>query len=202
MDREPCHVAAPYRWGRCSGAVPDQDVPLLFVEVIMIVIGSFRSGWLNVFKNPADAQAPYRADFRLPDGRHYSARMRSHPSARAGTFWYDGFVTAGDADDYARDQQLVRYPASPSLAPRRWDLLPCQIKLNPYAANLGRGSNVIGTMWVSRKDAVEGGELFAVLARHCHGGSLVMTGGVLHYRQPRRDQLNASRSSREYPSAA
>ena len=52
-------------------------------------------------------------------------------------------MTAGHADDYARDQQLVRYPASPSLAPQRWDLLPCQIKINPYAGNHGRGRNVI-----------------------------------------------------------
>ena len=192
----------PIYGGRCSGAVPDQVVPLLVVEVIMIIIGLFRSGWLNVFKNPADAQAPYRADLRLPNGRHYSARMRSHPAASAGPFWYEGFVTAGHADDYSRDQQMVRYPASPSLAPQRWDLLPCQIKINPYAGNHGRGRNVIGTMWVSRKDGAEGGELFTLLARHCHGGSLVITGDILRYRQPRRDLLAASRSSREYASGA
>jgi hypothetical protein len=139
---------------------------------------------------------------RLPDGRHYSARIRSHLAANAGTFWYEGFVTAGHADDYARDQQLVRYPASPSVPPCRWDLLPCQIKMNPYEGNHSRGSNLIGTIWVSRKDGAEGGELFTVLARHCHGGSLVIAGDILRYRQPRRDQLDASRSSREYASAA
>jgi hypothetical protein len=172
------------------------------VEVIMIVIGSFRSGWLTVFKNPADAQAAYRANMRLHDGRRYSARIRSHLVGNVGTFWYEGFVTAGNADDYARDQQLVRYPASPSIAPQRWDLLPCQIKMNPYAGHHGRGGNLIGTMWVSRKNGTEGGELFTVLARHCHGSSLVIAGDVIRYRQPRGDQLDASRSSREYASAA
>jgi hypothetical protein len=172
MERKPCHDAAPYIWGQMFRRSAGLGCPLLFVEVIMIVIGSFRSGWLSVFKNPADAQAPYRADLRLPDGRHYSARIRSHLAANADTFRYDGFVTAGHADDYARDQQLVRYPASPSLAPHRWDLLPCQIKMNSRASNHRRGSNMIGTIWVSRKDGAEGGELFTLLARHYHGGSL------------------------------
>ena len=168
----------------------------------MIVIGPVRSSWLKVFKNPTDAQAPYRADLRLPDGRRYSARMRSHPAGNTGAFWYEGFVTAVHADDYARDQQLIRYPVEPRIVPARWDLLPCQIKINPYPVGQDRSQGLIGTIWVSRQNGAQGGELFTVLARKRHGGSLVIAGEVMRYRQQQRDKLDVRRSPREIASAA
>ena len=152
----------------------------------MIVIGTRPRGWINVLKNPADAMAPYRADLRLPDGRRYQGRMRSHParSGQAG-FWYEGFVTANHADTYAHDQQLARYPAMPAIAPVKWNLLPCQIKLNPYSA-AGDADALIGSVWVSRIDGAEGGEVFTILAGLRHGSGTVIAGDVLHYRQSPR----------------
>lgn len=152
----------------------------------MIIIGTRPRGWINVFKNPADALAPYRADLRLPDGRRYQGRMRPHPGGGdKGTFWYEGFVTADHADTYAHDQQLARYPAMPAIAPAKWNLLPCQIKLNPYSAG-GDADVLIGSVWVSRIDGAEGGEVFTILAGLRHGSGMVIAGDVLPYRQSPR----------------
>jgi hypothetical protein len=149
----------------------------------MIVIGNGQRGWLNVFKNPADALAPYRARMHLPDGRHYSGRMRSHPDADGG-FWYEGFVTALSTLDYAHDQQLSRYPSSPQVAPARFDLLPCQMKISPYSAADDK-NGMIGSVWVSRQDGAHGGELFTIFARQRDQGSMVIAGDVLRYRATR-----------------
>jgi hypothetical protein len=160
----------------------------------MTIVGTPRRGSLKVFKNPADAEAPYRAELRLPDGRHYQGRLRSHPCRHDGGFWYEGFVTAEHAAVYAQDQQLVRYPAMPALAPARWDLLPCQIKINPYPS--ARAHEVspepIGQVWVSRADGTAGGELFSIHGRHHHRGGRVIAGDVVPYRRARSTRVAAS----------
>ena len=166
----------------------------------MIVLGTIQRSWLRVFKNPADALAPYKVEMRLPDGRSYRGRMRSHPNS-AGGFWYEGFVTAERAQGYAHDQQLVRYPVMPALAPARWNLLPCQMKINPYPVG-DDVDGLIGSVWVSRADGVQGGELFTILGQHHHQGSLVIAGDVRRYRQPRRDKHDASRVAHDYSYAA
>lgn len=156
----------------------------------MIIVGMPRRGSLKVFKNPADAEAPYRAEMRLPDGRHYQGRLRSHPRGQDGGFWYEGFVTAEHAAVYAQDQQLVRYPGLPSIAPARWDLLPCQIKINPSPSARAHDTSpeLIGTVWVSRTDGAAGGELFSIRGQHRHRGGMVIAGDVVPYRRARRVQ--------------
>ncbi len=146
----------------------------------MIAVGIGQRGWLNVFKNPADALAPYRARMCLPDGRHYTGRIRSHPDAQGG-FRYEGFVTALRILDYAHDQQLARYPSLPAVAPARFNLLPCQLKISPYSAAHGRNS-MIGSVWVSRPGGAHGGELFTIFARQRDHGGMVIAGDVLRYR--------------------
>lgn len=162
----------------CEGA------PLLSWGYHMNFIGTRARGWLSVFKNPADALAPYRVRMQLPDCRPYEGRVRSHPTAN-NNFWYEGFVTACRAIDYAHDQQLVRYPAKPEIAPTRWNLLPCQMKLTPYPVG-GDKDGMIGSVWVSRRDGNPGGEVFTILATQREHGSIVIAGDVLCYRQPAR----------------
>ena len=169
----------------------------------MIIIGTKRRGWLKVFKNPADAEAPYRAELRLPDGRRYEGRLRSHPRVQGG-FWYEGFVTAEHADVYAQDQQLVRYPGLPSIAPDRWDLLPCQIKINPYPSTRAHDASpeLIGMVWVSRTDSAAGGELFSIRGQHHHRGGMVIAGDVMPYRRARSARVSDSNPAQRQAIAA
>ena len=149
----------------------------------MIILGPIARGTLLLYKRPSDNLAPYRGTLRLPDRRSYSLRMRSHPGDLPGCFWYEGFVKAVAADDYANDQQLARYPALPHPAPPRWNLMPCQAKINPFPASAAHGGSpdLIGSVWVSRPDGRPGGQLFTILATHLHDQDLAMRGTVLAY---------------------
>lgn len=124
-----------------------------------------------IFKNPADPMGPYGGPLDLPDGRRYRIRMRSHSAGDGHGFWYEGFVTAEDAGDYARDQQLARYPARPGTTKTADNLWPCQIKLNPFPSDRKRSRSpaVIGTVWVSRRDGAAGGEVFTLLGWQSRG---------------------------------
>lgn len=110
-----------------------------------------REGTLVAYKNPSDWRAPYHVVMTLPGGRDYEGRLRQHPITSGEGFWYEGFVTAVDPIVYARDETLKRYPVAPDRAPEKWDLLPCQMKLNPYPAGYANylRSDLIGEVWVS-----------------------------------------------------
>lgn len=98
----------------------------------MTILTQGRRGRFRLERSPEDNLAPYRCLFTLPDGRRYSGRLRSHPDNRGAGYWYEGFVSAFNPIAHARDEELKRYPSRPPAEPERWDLMPTQIKLNPY----------------------------------------------------------------------
>lgn len=127
------------------------------------------AGTFSIFANPVDFRAPFRLEACLPGGRNYEGRLRAHASGKSDDFWYEGFVVAMDARGYARDTILQRYPSPPLRAPRAWDLLPCQLKLNALnSPKTGNGPVLIGSLWVSVKGH-PGGEIFKLLGWYCTG---------------------------------
>jgi hypothetical protein len=142
------------------------------------------NGNITVFKNPADRLAPYRAVMTMPDGRKYEGRLRSHPTADPDQYWYEGFVSAVDPIDFARDELLKRYPDLPDCAPAS-DLWPCQIKINPFPPRKAKplSPDLIGTVWVSHP-ASKGGAFFTILALYQRDPNVVFEGNVLPYEPP------------------
>ncbi len=138
-------------------------------------------GSIRVFKNPADRLAPYRAVLDLPDGRKYEGRLRSHPTAQPDQFWYEGFVSALDPIDFARDELLKRYPGLPESAPAS-DLWPCQIKINPFPKHKAKplSPDLVGTFWVSHR-ASKGGAFYTILALYQRDPDVAFEGNVLPY---------------------
>ena len=147
----------------------------------MVIIGTRPRGSFRLFKNPGDVRAPYQARLRLPDGRRYRGRLRSHPLKDRDGFWYEGFVTAESPLVFAQDQELTRYPAPPSGKPLSHDLWPCKVKINPCrkTGDRAQGSELIGPLWVRRKDAADGGEVLTLFGHHVEDSALVMRGDVL-----------------------
>jgi hypothetical protein len=117
---------------------------------------------------------------RLFPNRRYRLRLRSHP-AGDGTFWYEGFATALDAEDHARDQVLARYPSRPEVEPERWDLWPCQLKLRRLPAGKRRLSSpdLIGEIWLSEPDGRPGGEVLRLFADYRHDTAIAFTGSAV-----------------------
>ncbi len=147
-----------------------------------------RRGRFRLERNPEDNLAPYRCLFELPDGRRYTGRLRSHPCAQGAAFWYEGFVSAFDPIAHARDEELKRYPPPPPLAPARWDLMPTQIKLNPYPEcyqNYLR-SDLIGEVWLAGEGDGETNRsaLYTVRADYRNNPSLIAEGRIEPYREP------------------
>jgi hypothetical protein len=129
-----------------------------------------RKGRFVVFKQPWDRLGPYGGVLTLFPERRYRLRLRAHPTMD-GQFWYEGFATAIDAKDYARDQALARYPEWPASMPQRWDLWPSQIKLNPLPVQRqnGRSPDLIGEIWLSDRKNRKGGEVMRLYADlQCH----------------------------------
>lgn len=141
---------------------------------------NIRRGRFVVRKRPWDALGPYGGNMELFPGRLYKLRLRSH-AAREGLFWYEGFATAVDPADYARDQALARYPALPAVTPVWWDLWPCQLKLNPMpeAKRWERSPDLIGEIWLSASSGQPGGEVLRLLADYRDDPEIAFAGGVL-----------------------
>jgi len=86
------------------------------------------------FEAHVDSEAGVAAcklDLRLPDGRAYRGTLHAHTSVEGGGLWYEVFVSALEHATAARDDVLNADGAMPAVAPDRFNLWPCQIKLSP-----------------------------------------------------------------------
>lgn len=139
-----------------------------------------RRGEFVIYKRPWDRLGPYGGKLRLRDGRAYTLRLRSHPT-RDGRYWYEGFALAVDAQDYARDQELTRYPVRPVRAPRCWALWPCQVKLNPLpqAKRKVTSPDLMGEIWLSSPAGSPGGEVLRLFADYCRDAKVAFAGGAV-----------------------
>lgn len=142
--------------------------------------GSNRKGRFVIYKRPWDALGPYGGHMELFCGRQYNLRLRAH-AAGDGSFWYEGFATAVDPADYARDQALARYPERPDVTPPWWDLWPCQLKLNPMPAAKRRekSPDLIGEIWLSESSGRPGGEVLRLFADYRRHPDIAFAGGVV-----------------------
>lgn len=145
-------------------------------------------GRFRLERNPEDNLAPYRCTFELLDGRRYGGRLRSHPDSAGKAYWYEGFVSAYDPIAHARDEELKRYPSAPPVAPERWDLLPTQIKLNPYPEGYQNylRSDLIGEVWLAGDGAGEQNRsaLYTIRANYRNHACLIAEGRIEDYRRP------------------
>lgn len=144
-------------------------------------------GRFRLKRSPEDNLAPYRCFFALPDGRRYNGRLRSHPGNSGGPHWYEGFVSAFNPMAHARDEELKRYPSVPPIAPERWDLMPTQIKLNPYPEgdrNYLR-TDLIGEVWLAGEGGGEENRsaLYTIRANYRDHGIVIAEGSVKEYRR-------------------
>lgn len=134
-------------------------------------------GWFQIWAKPADRLAPYHMWMVMPDGRKYRGRLRSHRD-RAGTgFWYEGFLTAREPDDLARDEELKRYPDVPVGGPA-CSLWPCQVKLNPSPPGLRNIIDLVGKTWLSLPDGLEGSAIYYLEGRRSTKEDLLWEGMV------------------------
>lgn len=154
----------------------------------MTILTQGRRGRFRLERSPEDNLAPYRCLFTLPDGRRYSGRLRSHPDNRGAGYWYEGFVSAFNPIAHARDEELKRYPSRPPAEPERWDLMPTQIKLNPYPDGYQNylRTDLIGEVWLAGEGEGEANRsaLYTIRADYRDHASIIAEGRVEAYRRP------------------
>jgi hypothetical protein len=123
--------------------------------------------------------------FELPDGRRYSGRLRAHPEKEGAACWYEGFVTAFDPLAHARDEEFKRYPSAPLAAPEHWDLMPTQIKLNPYPEGYKNylRTDFIGEVWLAGEGEANASALYTIRADYLNHGVIIAEGRVEAYRR-------------------
>lgn len=88
---------------------------------------------------------------------------------------------------HARDEELKRYPTPPPAAPERWDLMPTQIKLNPYPDGYQNylRSDLIGEVWLAGEGEDNASALYTIRADYRNHGVIIAEGRVEAYRRPR-----------------